>query len=180
MSIQPIATEDQFQTVFNLTQFEMQYPQFRYETTKKLLEDVMLNEIHSRMKSLQYSHKIIDSTRIQIDSVEPNGDIEYTITSDHRSDKGFDGQTYTSSLPSGLLTVDLRGQLVEEALETLASRLDTAALTVAKSVHIIHGHGTGKLKAATRRYLSKSPYVESYRPGEEGEGGDGVTIVELR
>ena len=78
------------------------------------------------------------------------------------------------------MTIDLRGQTVEEALECLSSRLDEAAVTVAQSLHVIHGHGTGKLKQATRQYLSKSPYVESYRPGVQGEGGDGVTIVELR
>lgn len=89
-NIQPIASEDEFQTIFNLTQFEIQYPQFRYETTKNLLQDVMLAEIHARMKSLGYSQKIIDSTRIQIDSVDTNGDIDYTITSDYESDTSFD------------------------------------------------------------------------------------------
>ncbi len=93
---------------------------------------------------------------------------------------GFVKQNLGSPTPSGLLTIDLRGKTVEEALECLSSRLDEASLTVAPSLHIIHGHGTGKLKIATRQYLAKSPYVESYRPGGQGEGGDGVTIVELR
>ncbi len=93
---------------------------------------------------------------------------------------GFVEQNLGSPTPSGLLTIDLRGKTVEEALECLSSRLDEASLTVAPSLHIIHGHGTGKLKIATRQYLAKSPYVESYRPGGQGEGGDGVTIVELR
>ena len=97
-----------------------------------------------------------------------------------KTPKGFGDLPRASSSLSGLLTIDLRGQLVEEALEHLASRLDEGALTVAKSVHVIHGHGTGRLKAAIRRYVSSSPYVESFRPGEEGEGGDGVTVVELR
>ena len=94
--------------------------------------------------------------------------------------KGFNEGNHTSPSPSGLLTLDLRGQTVEEALECLASRLDEAALTVAQSLHIIHGHGTGALKRATRQYVSTSPYVESYRPGIQGEGGDGVTVIELR
>jgi len=109
------------------------------------------------------------------------GDVSAThVSSKRKMAKGFDEQNRTSPSPSGLLTLDLRGQTVEEALECLALRLDEAALTVAQSLHVIHGHGTGKLKIATRRYLSHSPYVESYRPGIQGEGGDGVTIVELR
>ncbi|MCH7614133.1 MAG: endonuclease MutS2 [Nitrospinae bacterium] len=111
----------------------------------------------------------------------PSNSLSATHASPNKkTGKGFAEQNRTSPSPSGLLTIDVRGQTVEEALECLASRLDEAALTVAKSLHVIHGHGTGKLKIATRQYLSKSPYVESYRPGMQGEGGDGVTIVDLR
>jgi len=102
------------------------------------------------------------------------------VSSKRKMAKGFDEQNRTSPSPSGLLTLDLRGQTVEEALECLASRLDEAALTVAQSLHVIHGHGTGKLKIAIRQYLSQSSYVESFRPGMKGEGGDGVTIIESR
>ncbi len=112
---------------------------------------------------------------------DPLSDASATSASSKRkSPKGFNEQNHTSPTLSGLLTIDLRGQTVEEALDQLAARLDEAALTVAKSLHVIHGHGTGKLKMATRQYLAKSPYIESYRPGVAGEGGDGVTIVELR
>jgi DNA mismatch repair protein MutS2 len=93
--------------------------------------------------------------------------------------KRWDEKNLPPSTLSGLLTIDLRGQTVDDALECLVSRLDEALLTVAKTVHIIHGHGTGKLKMATRKFLANASYVESYRPGEQGEGGDGVTIVEL-
>jgi DNA mismatch repair protein MutS2 len=45
---------------------------------------------------------------------------------------------------------------------------------------IIHGHGTGALREAVRSALRYSTYVRDYRPGEQGEGGDGVTIAMLR
>ncbi len=58
--------------------------------------------------------------------------------------------------------------------------LDQAALKQFHGIQIIHGHGTGKLRQVTRDYLAQSPYVMSYRAGSEVEGGDGVTMVEMR
>lgn len=76
--------------------------------------------------------------------------------------------------------LDLRGKTADEALELAISALDRASLAGAPLVRVIHGHGTGRLKAVLRSYLKDSPYVARFRPGERGEGGDGVTIVELK
>lgn len=75
--------------------------------------------------------------------------------------------------------LDLRGVRVEEALDELEVYLDKASLANLTPVTIIHGHGTGALKAAVRDYLSTSPYVAKYRSGENDEGGDGVSIVDI-
>lgn len=75
--------------------------------------------------------------------------------------------------------LDLRGVRVEEALDELEIYLDKASLANLTPVTIIHGHGTGALKAAVRDYLSTSPYVAKYRPGENDEGGDGVSVVDI-
>jgi DNA mismatch repair protein MutS2 len=76
--------------------------------------------------------------------------------------------------------VDVRGHAAEEAMEKVTAALDRATLEGAPSLRIIHGHGTGKLKAALRGYLKNSPYVATTRPGDRAEGGDGVTIVTIR
>lgn len=78
------------------------------------------------------------------------------------------------------LVLDVRGKTAEEALEETVASLDRAALTGAPFLRIIHGHGTGRLKAALRDYLKGSPYVATFRAGDRVEGGDGVTIVALK
>lgn len=76
--------------------------------------------------------------------------------------------------------VDVRGHAADEAMDRVTAALDRATLEGAPSLRIIHGHGTGKLKATLRTYLKDSPYVAHARPGERSEGGDGVTIVTIR
>ena len=76
--------------------------------------------------------------------------------------------------------VDVRGQAGDEALESVVTALDRATLAGRPLVRIIHGYGTGRLKAVLREYLTASPYVARFRAGERAEGGDGVTIVELK
>ena len=85
------------------------------------------------------------------------------------------GSAGSGSAASDFAGIDLRGQTAEEALEQLTAQLDHALLRNARSVRIIHGHGTGKLKTAIREFLAQSAYVEEYRPGSQEEGGDGVT-----
>ncbi|MEK9140600.1 MAG: Smr/MutS family protein, partial [Nitrospirota bacterium] len=76
--------------------------------------------------------------------------------------------------------VDVRGQAADEALDQVVAALDRATLNGAPFLRIIHGHGTGRLKAVLREYLKGSPYVAEFRPGDKAEGGDGVTVVKLR
>ena len=76
-------------------------------------------------------------------------------------------------------TLDLRGFRVEEALDELEAYLDKASLYNLTPVFIIHGHGTGALKQSVRDFLTTSPYVCKYRPGENAEGGDGVSVVDI-
>jgi DNA mismatch repair protein MutS2 len=76
--------------------------------------------------------------------------------------------------------VDLRGMRVDEALRKLEQELDRHLRAGEETVHVLHGHGSGALKAAVRESLARSPYVARARPAESHEGGDGVTVVQVR
>lgn len=76
--------------------------------------------------------------------------------------------------------VDLRGMDCVEALCVLDNYLDAAMRGNLTSVRIIHGKGTGALRAAVQQSLKKNRYVKKFRLGVYGEGEDGVTIAELR
>ncbi|MEW5822065.1 MAG: endonuclease MutS2 [Cyanobacteriota bacterium] len=78
------------------------------------------------------------------------------------------------------VNLDLRGKRVDEGLAELEIYLDRIALVNVSTVYVIHGHGSGAMKKAVRDYLANSPYVKDFRPGGEGEGGDGISIVELK
>ena len=75
---------------------------------------------------------------------------------------------------------DLRGMTVEEAILTLDLFLDNMIMSGLSEVTIIHGKGTGALRAAVQQHLKKHPQVKTYRLGTFGEGENGVTIANLK
>ncbi len=75
--------------------------------------------------------------------------------------------------------IHLRRLRLDEATLRLDKYLNDAFMAGLYHVRVIHGKGTGTLRQATRAQLKNHSLVKSYRPGEYGEGGDGVTIVEL-
>ena len=77
------------------------------------------------------------------------------------------------------MELDLRGQVTEEALHELDQYLDQAFLAHLPWVRIIHGKGSGVLRQVIREELRQHPLISSYRAGDEGEGGEGVTVAKL-
>jgi DNA mismatch repair protein MutS2 len=76
--------------------------------------------------------------------------------------------------------LDVRGLRVDELLREVERFLDRLYSEGEAECLILHGHGTGALKQALRDHLSASPYVGSFRRGEDHEGGDAVTVVRIR
>jgi len=78
------------------------------------------------------------------------------------------------------LELDLRGERYEDAIIRTEKYIDDALLANYGRVSIIHGVGTGALRQGIQSYLKKNKRVKSFRFGEAGEGGLGVTVVELK
>ncbi len=76
--------------------------------------------------------------------------------------------------------VDLRGKTLDEALLDLDKYLDDVYITGLKEIYIIHGKGTGVLRAGITNILKSHRYIKSFRLGKHGEGGSGVTVAELK
>jgi DNA mismatch repair protein MutS2 len=77
------------------------------------------------------------------------------------------------------LELHLLGQTVDEALPQLDRFLDASVRAGRTEVRVVHGHGTGRLRVAVRAHLKRHPQVGAFRPGGDGEGGDGATVVTL-
>ena len=77
------------------------------------------------------------------------------------------------------MEVDLRGMDSIEAISVMERYLDEAMRSGLKQVRIVHGKGTGVLRAAVQQALRKNKYVKKFRLGVYGEGEDGVTIAEF-
>jgi DNA mismatch repair protein MutS2 len=77
-------------------------------------------------------------------------------------------------------TCDLRGLRADEVIEAGERFLDRMMREGRQCAFLIHGHGSGALRKQVRDVLGKSRYVQRFRAGQVGEGGDGVTVFWLR
>ena len=77
-------------------------------------------------------------------------------------------------------TIDVRGQRVDEAVSNVDRFVDESLMASRDTAFVVHGHGTGALRQAIRAHLASHKGIEKFRPGEQSEGGDGVTVAFLK
>jgi DNA mismatch repair protein MutS2 len=87
---------------------------------------------------------------------------------------------HKTAVSSPGMELDLRGKRVEEGLQLLEQYLDAAFLANLPWVRIIHGKGTGRMREAVRRAMSKNSHVVSWEEGRDGEGDAGVTVARFQ
>ncbi len=97
----------------------------------------------------------------------------------HKRAKGSD-RKYNSVVKHMSTEIDLRGRTLEEAEYELDKYLDDACLANLESVRIIHGKGTGALRAGLRDFFKHHHHVRTFTEAPLNQGGSGVTIVELK
>lgn len=95
------------------------------------------------------------------------------VKKDYSSKKDFKPKSISTE-------INVIGQNVDEACFEIDKYLDNCVLSHLESVRIVHGKGTGALRAGIHKFLKTHPHVKSFRVGTFGEGEMGVTIVELK
>ena len=131
-----------------------------------LLEDpdrdsVMVQAGAFRTKTKVKNLRLVEKTAEKTTKKQKGADVRTVVSRDFRDE------------------IDLRGHTGDEAWFMVDKYFDTAILAGFHTVRLIHGKGTGALKAALWQYLKKDRRIASFRIGQYGEGDGGVTVVEL-
>lgn len=121
--------------------------------------------------------------QVQIGAIKTNLHISnLIILTDSTSQKEHEQKLYFSSNKSKTISSEINviGLNVEEAILIIDKYLDDAKISKLENVRIVHGKGTGKLRAGIQHFLKSHPHVKSFRVGGYGEGEMGVTIVTIK
>lgn len=155
--------------------------------TLKLGANVLIIDLNDKGTVLSIN-KANQTAVIQVGIMKITSGIDNLLVLE--DDKGIKPDSYTAprktksvtlnTQRSGKTEVDLRGMTIGEAEIEVDKFLDESVLSGLSEVSLIHGKGTGALRAGLHEYLRHHPHVKKYRPGRFGEGDLGVTIVELK
>ena len=126
--------------------------------------EVQIGSLRVRARLVDLERKSYDSSKLKVESSK-------VAVSENVQPSTLNLKT------SPGLEVSLRGMMVEDALEALERYLEKAYLAGLPFVRIVHGKGTGKLRAAVREALRGHQYVRSFEEAHPNEGGEGVTVA---
>ena len=119
-----------------------------------------------KVKTNQKNLRLIENKKKQQPNQKTGGSVKKQVTSNMNRRGGME--------------LDIRGMMSDEGVLEVERFIDGAQLSGISQVVIIHGKGTGALRAAVQQSLKTNPAVKSYRQGAYGEGEAGVTVVELK
>ena len=120
----------------------------------------------------------IIKSRVKIGELRLVEEEKVTLNGGKRQPKG--GTTHAIDTKKVQTEVDVRGCTVEEGILEVDRVIDHAVVMKLNEVRVIHGKGTGALRAGLHQHFRKHPNVKSFRLGVYGEGETGVTILELK
>lgn len=119
-----------------------------------------------KIKTNQKNLRLVENKKKQQPQKSVGGSVKKQVTSNMNRGGGME--------------LDIRGMMSDEGVLEVERFIDGAQLSGISTVVIIHGKGTGALRAAVQQSLKTNPAVKSYRQGAYGEGEAGVTVVELK
>ncbi len=114
---------------------------------------------------------------------EQNAQADKKKTQKWQKRSAFDKVQITKTLapkPMPTLEINVIGKTVHEALPDVEAFIDSAVISNLEEVRIVHGVGTGKLRAGIHDFLRTHKNVAEYRLGKYGEGETGVTVVKIK
>ena len=123
-----------------------------------------------------------NEVQVQIGSMKMNINIKYLEKAKDSNKKATSTVSYNSvsKTRTAKSEINVIGLNVDEAIFVIDKFLDDSYLAKLKTVRIVHGKGTGKLREGIHKFLKTNSHVKSFRIGTFGEGEMGVTVVELK
>jgi DNA mismatch repair protein MutS2 len=117
---------------------------------------------------------------VPLDDIMRPADVEAEAEKGEKALEGPASRSVEKSVEEVPAELNVIGMTVDEALPMVDKFIDQALLHGREQIQIIHGIGSGRLRAAINKYLSAHQGVKQAAPAEVRRGGTGVTVVELR
>jgi DNA mismatch repair protein MutS2 len=161
---------------------------FYHDVTYKKVSDKKI-KIDDTVKVLSYQRNAIVNKELKNDQYEViMGALTLTVKKDEiefvsrqsSEEQEYKNESTVDFVRDVKVELDLHGKRYEEAMIELDKFVDDCLLNNLEFAYIIHGIGTGALKKGVESYAKKNPSVISYRRGNEGEGGMGVTVYQFK